>query len=100
MPSVKQKIEEINSQQPAYSFQDMTSLANDYTQWLTIKSKIADTTEALAYRSAQCDLDTVNSELNKARQERDKLQKTVEQLESKLKVCQHIVTVLGSVEVP
>ncbi len=99
MPTIKEKLEASSAAAPPWPYGN----AGDpvaWHSWSEEHARISHSTEACAYRDAQASLSDVNSELNKARQERDKLQKAVDALEAKLKVAEHVVAILGSVEVP
>ncbi len=102
MPTIKEKLEASSNAAPEWSVQFSKS-ADDrapYYAWREEHNKLATTLEAQSYRDAQATLHDLETELNRAVMERDKLQKTVGQIQAKLKVAEHVVNVLGAVEVP
>jgi hypothetical protein len=73
---------------------------DDYLKWLRDREERTNSPVFKAYYMAREVASSVNSELMKARFERDKLNRSVLELEEKPAAVNHTTNVLGSVELP
>ncbi len=99
MPTIVEKLAQIESTQPE-QYNNVGLLSTEYLQWLDGKNGFKKTVACSAYSEASAEVSDLQMQKIRAEFERNKAQKIVDSLEAKLKVAEHVVAILGSVEVP